>query len=106
MDILKVYGYHFVSKRSKILHIITLLEHGKACRMHDLPGIAEMIEEELNVSTSEIVNDLRELTIHYTIARYPNAANTLPSELYDERKARELIERAKGVLEWVKQHLR
>jgi len=83
-----------------------LLEHGKACRMHDLPGIAEIIEEELNVSTSEIVDDLRELTIHYTIARYPNAANALPSELYDERKARELIERAKGVLEWVKQHLR
>ena len=83
-----------------------LLEYGKTCRIHDLPGIAEIIEEELGVSTSDIAGDLRELTIHYTIARYPNAANALPSELYDERKARELIEKARRVLGWVRRNLR
>jgi len=53
-----------------------------------------------------VIPDLRELTVHYTISRYPNAANALPYELYDEAKARDLVERAKRVLEWVRRHLR
>ncbi len=52
------------------------------------------------------MDDLRELTIHYTIAMYPNAANAVPYELYDETRARELVERARRVLEWVRQYLR
>lgn len=53
-----------------------------------------------------MATDLRELTVHYVISRYPNAANALPYELYDESKARDLVERAKRVLDWARRNLR
>lgn len=49
-----------------------------------------------------IIDDLRELAVHYTISRYPNAASALLYELYTESKARDLVERAKRVVEWVR----
>jgi HEPN domain-containing protein len=82
-----------------------LLSSGKVYRGHDLLDIARVVREELGLDLSLLLDDLRELTIHYTVARYPNAANAIPSELYSESKARELVERAKRVLEWVKRNL-
>lgn len=82
-----------------------LLAHGKAARTHNLIEIGFMIKEELGISISEILADLKELTIHYTISRYPNAANALPSDLYDEAKARDLIARAGRVIKWVERNL-
>ena len=82
------------------------MNSGVAFRGHELLEIAEVIRRELGVETSEIISDLRELTVHYTISRYPNAANAVPYELYDEAKARDLIERARRVVEWVKRYLR
>lgn len=73
---------------------------------HELLELADVIRRELGVETSAIDKDLRELTIHYTVARYPNAANAVPYELYDEEKAKDLVERARSVVEWAKQHLR
>jgi HEPN domain-containing protein len=81
------------------------MNSGIAHRGHELLEIAHIIRSELGIDTSVIDKDLRELTIHYTVAKYPYAANALPYELYDEEKARDLIERAKKVVEWVKQNL-
>ncbi len=83
-----------------------LLNAGVVYRGHELLGIAEAIRAELGVDVSEIIDDLRELTVHYTISRYPNAANAVPYELYDERRARVLVERARRVLEWSRHYLR
>jgi len=82
-----------------------LLNSGIAHRGHNLLELAESIKRELGINVEEILDDLRELTVHYTISRYPNAANALPSELYTESKARDLVERARGVIEWVKRYL-
>jgi HEPN domain-containing protein len=83
-----------------------LLEAGLVYRGHDLLGMAELIERELGIQVDEIRSHLRELTIHYTVARYPNAANAVPSEIYDEAKARQLVSMAEQVVAWVKQRLR
>ena len=48
--------------------------------------------------------DLRELTIPYTMSRYPNAANALPSQPYDEPKAKDLIRGAERILGWVERN--
>jgi len=82
-----------------------LLNAGLVFRGHELLEIAELMRREIGVDVSGIVEDLRELTIHYTISRYPNAANAIPYELYSESKARDLVERAKRVIEWAKQYL-
>lgn len=82
-----------------------LLSRGRVYRGHDLLEMAHIFREELGLDPSAIVDDLRELTIHYIISRYPNAANAIPSELYTETKAIELVERARRVLDWVRQSL-
>jgi len=42
----------------------------------------------VSIDVADVEPLLRELTVHYTIPRYPNAANAEPYELYDEQKAR------------------
>ena len=71
-------------------------------RGHDLLEIDELIKRELGLSVDDTVDDLRELTIHYIISRYPNAANAIPYELYTKGKARNLVERARMVVNWVR----
>jgi len=83
---------------------VLLLNAGIASRGRNLLELAEAARVELGVD--KVVDDLRGLTVHYAISRYPNAANALPYELYTEGKARDLVERAKRVVNWVKQHLR
>lgn len=82
-----------------------LLNAGVIHRGHSLLEIAETLERELGISVEDIIDDLRELTVHYTISRYPNAANALPYELYTENKARDLVEKAKKVIDWVRRFL-
>lgn len=51
---------------------------------------------------------LRELTRDYTVSRYPGAGSTEepPYELYDEAKAKMLLEKTKEVLKWIETQLK
>ncbi|MEM0464289.1 MAG: HEPN domain-containing protein [Pyrobaculum sp.] len=100
-------GAAFRSQQAAEKALKALLPHyGKVARGHNLIELGRLVEEELGISTAEVATDLRELTVHYVISRYPNAANALPYELYDESKARDLVERAKRVLDWARRNLR
>ena len=44
---------------------------------------------------------LRELTPAYINTRYPDIADALPSEIYDEVKAADLFKKAKEILLWL-----
>lgn len=50
-------------------------------------------------------NGLRRLSPDFVITRYPNAAQAVPYELYDEKIAAERIGIARKVIEWVRQEL-
>jgi HEPN domain-containing protein len=82
-----------------------LISGGKIYGGHELLEMARVLEKELGLDPENIRDDLRELTIHYTISRYPNAANAIPQDLYTKDKAEELVQKAKRVLEWVRQNL-
>lgn len=47
-----------------------------------------------------VESHLRVLTPDYLAARYPDAANAVPAELYDEEMAGERLRRAKEVFQW------
>ena len=49
---------------------------------------------------------LRKLNPDYVLTRYPDAAYGLPYELYDEEMAREKIQMAEAVIEWVRKELK
>ncbi|MEM3733096.1 MAG: HEPN domain-containing protein [Candidatus Bathyarchaeia archaeon] len=82
-----------------------LLNFGKSYRGHNLLELRDILKTDAGLDVGLIEKELKELTIHYTISRYPNAANALPTELYDQEKAYELVEKARKVVEWVKRYL-
>lgn len=54
---------------------------------------------------ADLRRDLADLTPDYTVSRYPDAANAVPYELYDEVTAREKVERAAGVIAWLRRKI-
>ena len=45
---------------------------------------------------------LADLTSDYTVSRYPDAANAIPYELYDESTARTKVQNAEAVITWLR----
>jgi HEPN domain-containing protein len=45
---------------------------------------------------------LADLTSDYTVSRYPDAANAVPYEIYDESTARSKVENAEAVITWLR----
>ena len=82
-----------------------LVEHGLVYRGRELLEMADLVEKELNIDVGEIRNLLRDLTIHYVVSRYPNAANAVPADLYTRDIAESLVEKARRVVEWAKRYL-
>ena len=50
----------------------------------------------------ELRRHLADLTPDYTVTRYPDAANAVPYELYDQDTAREKVRAAERVIEWLR----
>lgn len=53
----------------------------------------------------EVLSDLRLLNPEYATSRYPDAANGVPAENYDERRATALLQAAERVQRWVTEAL-
>ena len=54
----------------------------------------------------ELEGILRKLTPDFVITRYPDVSQEVPYELYDENSAKDRINSAKKVLEWVEKELK
>ena len=54
---------------------------------------------------ADLRRHLADLTADYTVSRYPDAANAVPYEIYDEPTAREKVERATEVIEWLRRRI-
>ncbi|MBO3842787.1 MAG: HEPN domain-containing protein [Candidatus Brockarchaeota archaeon] len=57
------------------------------------------------LKVDELYSYARELDVHYLASRYPNTASAPPYELYDEPKAKELVENARKILGFVEENL-
>jgi len=80
---------------------VTELRRELPPRIHNLIALARM----LGVDDERILEALRRLNPHYRVARYPDAANGVPMEVYSEAIARELLEASREVVRWVKRLL-
>jgi HEPN domain-containing protein len=56
--------------------------------------------------TPELRRHLADLTSDYTVSRYPDAANAIPYELYDEATAQTKVENAEAVIAWLRRKIR
>jgi HEPN domain-containing protein len=48
----------------------------------------------------------RDLNPSYTVARYPDAANGVPEEMYDRPQAESCLKHSKRILAWVRRLLK
>ena len=67
-------------------------------RIYNLLELARI----LGIEDEELLEALRRLNPHYRIARYPDAANGVPMEVYSENIASELVSLAEQVVAWTK----
>ncbi|MEM1584650.1 MAG: HEPN domain-containing protein [Nitrososphaerota archaeon] len=65
-------------------------------RGHDLVKLGRVLD------AGEVIDELKMLNPHYTISRYLNAANTIPSELYSKEMAERCIRAVEKVMQWVR----
>jgi len=70
-------------------------------RTHSLIEIGKAI-----VVPANLVSALRDLSPEYIITRYPNAAYGIPADIYDEEKAKDRLEKAKVIMQWVRAKLK
>jgi HEPN domain-containing protein len=54
------------------------------------------IQRESGIRGDETRQDVDKLTVHYTIARYPDVANAVPARLYSKEDAEDLIKKRRG----------
>jgi len=84
-------------KALKALYIV--MKNRLPPRGHDLIKLGRIIE------AGEVLNELKILNPHYTIARYPNAANTIPRRSIQQRDAlRQLVRLLIGLRKLVDCH--
>jgi HEPN domain-containing protein len=65
-------------------------------KTHNLVELGRVLEV-----PEAVMSDLRLLNPEYATSRYPDAANGVPAENYDERRASMLLEAAQRVQRWV-----
>jgi len=67
---------------------------------HSLPVLGRMVE-----APRRLMTDLRRLNLAYTTARYPDAANGVPADMYDAEIAQAHLASARRVVNWVRERL-
>jgi HEPN domain-containing protein len=84
------YSHQAAGKTLKAL----LLYFGKDVKTHDLNKMLDIIKEEVNLNPN------------YTISRYLDTANSLPYLLYDKNDAKEYLNMAEKIVNWVKKFIK
>jgi HEPN domain-containing protein len=77
-----------------------VLRREPAPHTHSLPELGEGVGVPYDLR-----RHLAGLTPDYTVSRYPDAANAIPYELYDETTARAKVAAADQVIAWLRQRI-
>lgn len=78
----------------KLLKTIFIIRGKKVPKSHYIDELAKGLDLE-----DELVDSIAELTVDYTFSRYPDVAESVPYEEYDEQAAKEKVKTAKEVFE-------
>lgn len=82
----------------KLLKSIFALEGKAIPRIHYIDELAYQLS-----LSEELINDVVDLTADYTFARYPDVAEHIPYEEYDEDVARVKVGKARRIFEVLKE---
>jgi HEPN domain-containing protein len=95
-------GVAFYSHQAseKAMKGLYLLVNNESARSHSLVFLAN----ELGIPR-ELMTGIRELNPEYMISRYPDIANGIPAENYDEEIGNHYLTTARRVISWVKNRM-
>ena len=86
----------------KGLKAIYILKHGAlAPKIHDLVELCRLIN-----ASEEITLKCSKLILVYTSSRYPGAAQEMPKDYYDDKKAQEHLKLSTEVMKWIEEQLK
>ena len=97
-------AYHSHQAAEKALKALVICRGGYHLT-HSCKFLLDQLRSQ-GLDVEELYSDARELDAHYLISRYPNAASAPPYELYDELKAKDLLNRARRVVDFVERNLK
>jgi HEPN domain-containing protein len=81
----------------KLFKAVFAIKGQKIPKSHYIDELARELELE-----KDIIDAVSELTVDYTFSRYPDVADGVPYEEYDEEIAKEKLETAKKVFQYLK----
>ncbi|MBI2901519.1 MAG: HEPN domain-containing protein [Planctomycetes bacterium] len=93
-DVAAFYSHQSVEKGLKALFIH--LRRKAPPFTHDLVELGRALS-----APAALATDLADLTREYTTARYPDAANAVPAEMYTKDIARRAIDAARRLWKWI-----
>lgn len=82
----------------KLLKAIFIIRGRKVPRTHHIDDLARELK-----LRKELIDSILELTVDYTFSRYPDVAERVPYEEYNEEIAVEKVKIAKGIFEVLKE---
>ncbi len=97
------FSHQAVEKALKSLFFIVRRENPP--HIHSVTELYRLLKERGFELPEEADSSLPILNKYYTVTRYPDAANGLPSECVDEMEAARALKIAKVVVEYVKEQL-
>ena len=102
IDTRRWYASVFLSHQATNRHLEALyvVEKSEHPRMHDLTRICQGLD-----APESVCQGARRLNRHYVTTRYPDAANGVPAEQYDEAQAHEYRQIAMELAEWVRSNI-
>lgn len=81
----------------KLLKAVFAIKGQKIPKTHYIDELARELELK-----NDIIEAVTEMTVDYTFSRYPDVAEGVPYEEYDEETAKEKVKIAKRVFEYLK----
>jgi HEPN domain-containing protein len=97
-------AYHSHQAGEKALKALVVHKRGYHLT-HSCKFLLDQLKAQ-GMNVEELYGYARELDMHYLTSRYPNAASAPPYELYDEEKAKELLDDARKLVNFVEEALR
>ena len=96
------YATVFFSQQAaeKALKALHIERRRTSARTHNLTRLARTLK-----APETVVRSARELTPDYLTTRYPDAANGIPAEIYDEEIAGRHLAFAEEICQWVTRQL-
>jgi len=97
-------AYHSHQAGEKALKALVVHKRGYHLT-HSCKFLLDQLKAQ-GTNVEELYGYARELDMHYLTSRYPNAASAPPYELYEEEKAKELLDDARKLVNFVEEALR